>query len=203
MRKADLLKNHEALDEAIGRYREFMARVIVAQRVIRTQQEKRDLAESVLLRLCANWERFVDEHIVDCVNCDHSKLPAFLGVTIPAHPTRNLCEAIIFGGGYRDFHSTAHLIDFTRKILPDNSNPFMEMSTGDRARIDEAFSMRNYLSHYSAKARRSLDTVYKKKYKLRRFVEPGSFLLARGGKRLWAYFESFEQASIDMQAWCD
>jgi hypothetical protein len=49
---------------------EFLAKVVHSERVIKTAQEKRDLAESVLLRICAYWESFVDEHLIDCVNVD-------------------------------------------------------------------------------------------------------------------------------------
>ncbi|MDE0034939.1 MAG: hypothetical protein OXU75_17680 [Deltaproteobacteria bacterium] len=54
MRTADLKKTHEWLDASISRYRSFLERVISAQRVISSTEEKRDIAESVLLRLCAN-----------------------------------------------------------------------------------------------------------------------------------------------------
>jgi hypothetical protein len=87
MRKSDLKKNHGSFDDAVARYRSFLERIINAQRVIRLRQEKRDIAESVLLRLCANWEKFVDEHLVDCLNVDDSKLEEFLGVSVPPHPT--------------------------------------------------------------------------------------------------------------------
>ena len=83
----------------------FTERILGAQRVIRLQMEKRDIAESVLLRVCANWERFVDEHLIDCVNRDPSGLSGFLGVAVPAHLSRDLCEGLLFGGSYRDFKS--------------------------------------------------------------------------------------------------
>jgi len=125
MRKADLRKNHESFDEAVSRYRKFTEKILSAQRVIRTALEKRDLAESVILRLIAHWEKFVDEQLTDCVNVDHSRMPDFLGVTIPRHPSRGLCEAILFGGGYRDFYSFGDLKGFSKKVLPDESNPFL------------------------------------------------------------------------------
>jgi len=49
MRKLDLRKNHEAFDAAFVRYRAFLDKIINAQRVISTPDEKRDVAESVLL----------------------------------------------------------------------------------------------------------------------------------------------------------
>lgn len=201
MRKADLKQNHDSFDDALARYRGFMERVVDAQRVIRTNTEKQDVAESVLLRLYAHWERFVDEHLVDCVNVDHSQLNEFLGLTIPRHPSRNVCQAVLFGGGYRDLRNFGRLIDFTKKVLPSASNPFLQVTKANRKKIDEVSTIRNYLAHYSSAARRALDRLYKNVYNLQRFQEPGRFLLANNGKRLWSYFDAFEGASTDMKAW--
>ena len=204
MRKADLLANHVPYDDAVSRYRAFIAKIIDAQRVIKTAREKRDLAESVLLRLCAHWERFVDEHLVDCVNCDPSRLSQYLGVTIPKHPTRDLCEGLIFAGGYKDFKDTGALVGYAKKILPEESNPFLALSRTHRKRIDEVYAIRNYLSHYSKRSRRALHDVYKSEYDMKRFIEPGQFLLAYDGKRIWSYFDAFDGASVDLyNFWMD
>ena len=201
MRKSDLKKNHAPLDEALARYRSFMERIVDARRVIRNSQEKRDLAESVLLRVCANWESFVDEHLVDCVNRDHSQLSDFLGVKIPDHPSKDLCHALLFGDSYRDFRSFGELKGFSKKILPEESNPFLEVKDTSTKRIDEVYQIRNYISHYSSRAKRSLMSMYRKKYELDRFCEPGHFLLAYDATRLWTYFEAFQNASKNMQDW--
>ncbi len=201
MRKADLKKNHKAFDRTIERYWKFTAKILSAQRVIRTRTEKEDLVESILLRLCAHWERFVDEHLIDCVNVNHSRLSEFLGVTLPMNPTRDVCEGLLYGGGYRDFYSFGDLKGFSKKILPDISNPFLAVQPKHSKKIDEVFTLRNYLAHYSGAARRSLDRMYKSVYKLRRFVEPGRFLVGYEGKRLSAYFDAFEGVSSDMKAW--
>ena len=178
MRKSDLKKNHEPFEAAISRYRVFLEKIINAQRVVGTAQEKRDIVESVLLRLCANWERFVDDHLVCCVNRDHRKLSEFLGVPVPDHPGKDLCYALVFGDGYRDFPSFGKLKGFSKKVLPDESNPFLEVSKATSARIDEVYAIRNYLAHYSYRSRRALLSMYKKKHRMTRFLEPGQFLLA-------------------------
>jgi hypothetical protein len=203
MRKANLRQNHEPFDAALGRYRAFMEKVVEAQRVVASMVEKRDIAESVLLRLCANWEAFVDEHLVDCINCDHSLLTKFFGVSIPKNPSKDLCQALVFGDTYRDFKSFGDLKTFSKKILPAASNPFLEVSTGHSKKIDEVYKIRNYLSHYSAKGRRSLMIMYRDEYEMDRCLEPGQFLLAYRAKRLWTYFDAFEGASTVMKAWCD
>ena len=198
MRKATLTKNHEKLDAAINRYEDFMKRIIKAKQVIKTIQEKQDLAESVLLRLCANWESFVDEHLVDCVNRDHFKLKDFLGVPVPGHPSKNLCTALIFGDSYRNFASFGELKGFTKKLLRNELNPFLKVTRTQIKRIDEVYTIRNYLSHYSARSKRALRCMYENTYKRTNFIEPGQFLLAYNAKRLWNYFDAFKGASDKM-----
>lgn len=201
MRKSDLKARHANFDSAIQRYRSFSEKVIRAQRVIGTAEEKRDLAESIVLRLIANWENFVDEHLVACVNCHPSNLHEFLGVPVPKHPDVNLCRALIFGDGFRDFQSTSALIRFSRKLLPEEGNPFLAIKKTHKAKIDEMYRVRNYLAHYSAKSRRDLWRMYKTTYHYDRWMEPGKFLLVRDGKRLWECFDAFHGASEDMKAW--
>lgn len=201
MRKSDLKARHEKFDDALTRYRDFSCKIIDAQRVISSASEKRDLAESVILRLVANWENFVDEHLVACVNRDHSKMKDFLGVSIPSHPDMNLCRALIFGDGYRDFQSSGALIGFSKKLLPDNSNPFLAISKSHKTKIDDLYVLRNYLAHYSTRSYRTLWNMYKNRYRYQRWIEPGKFLLANGGDRLWSFFSAFEGASSDMKAW--
>ena len=203
MRKADLRQNHRLLEDNINRYREFLERVIKAKNVIKTPQEKRDIAESVLLRLCANWERFLEEHLIDCVNVNPSGLDKFLGVPVPAHPSKNLCAALIFSDKYRSFASFDELKGFSRKLLPDDSNPFLEVTATQKKHINEVYKIRNYLSHYSSKSKRLLQNMYSKEYGLSSFLQPGHFLLAHDARRLWNYFKAFEGASDRMKAWCE
>jgi hypothetical protein len=202
MRKSNLKKNHVPFDAALVRHRTFMDKIINAQRVISTTEEKRDIAESVLLRLCAYWERFVDEHLVDCVNCDHTQLSKHFSVSLPENPSWNLCHALIIGASYTDFRSFGDLKGHSKKILPENSNPFLQVSQAHATKIDEVYKIRNYLSHYSASSSRALMHVYKTTYTMQRFLEPGQFVLAYGAQRLWGYFDVFEGASNDMKAWC-
>jgi hypothetical protein len=200
LRKANLKKNHDSLDEAIDRYYAFLKRIIDAQRVVGTAAEKRDIAESVLLRLCAYWESFVEEHLVDCINVDHSKLKEYFHVAIPANPSKGLCQALILGPGYKDFRSMADMKGFAKAILDDSSNPFLSISKPHAKGIDEVYKIRNYLAHYSSVARRSLHAMYRNEYGMTRFLEPGQFLLGYKAKRLWSYFDDFKGASADMKS---
>jgi thiamine pyrophosphokinase len=86
-------------------------------------------------------------------------------------------------------------------LLPDISNPFLEVTSNQAKRIDEVYAIRNYLAHYSAKSKRTLQHVYKTEYEMTKFLEPGRFLLAYKAKWLWHYFDAFEGASNKMKAW--
>jgi hypothetical protein len=201
MRKADLTHNHVPFDSAVSRYRAFMDKVIRAVRVLGDDQDKRDLAESILLRLTANWESFIDEHLVDCVNKDSTLLDTFFGVQIPKNPSKDLCHALIFGERYRDFRNFAEILSLSKRLLADESNPFKAVSKAHH-KIDEVYTIRNYLSHLSSVSKRSLMKMYKDKYDMTNFIEPGKFLLAYDAAKLWAYFAAFEGASTDMKNWC-
>jgi len=200
LRKSDLKKNHGPFDEAVARYRGFIKKIIGAQRVVSTAEEKRDLAESVLLRLCAHWEGFIDSQLVGCVNRDHTQLREYFDVSIPENPSWALCHALIIGAKYTDFRSFGQLKGYSKKILPDKSNPFLQIAKAHTKKIDEVYKIRNYLSHYSTASRRALMRVYQTNYRMQRFLEPGQFLLACGAKRLWGYFDAFEGASKNMKA---
>jgi hypothetical protein len=201
VRKSDLKKNHDPFDAAVLRYRTFAEKIIDAQRVVSNAAEKRDIAESILLRLCANWEQFVDEHLVDCVNCNHRQLSKHFSVTIPENPSWDLCHALIIGADYTDFRSFGDLKGYSKKILPEDGNPFLKVSLTHSNKIDEVYKIRNYLSHYSANSGRALMKVYSETYRMKRFLEPGQFLLAYNARRLWAYFDAFAGASDDMKTW--
>lgn len=200
-RKADLSINHRELDESLSRYRSFLEKIFAAKRVIGTVKEKEDIAESVLLRICANWERFVDRQLIACVNVDPTRLEEFFGVPIPAHPSKNLCAALIFGDQYRDFPRFGALKGFSGKLLPDESNPFLQVTKMQAQRIDEVYIIRNYLSHYSERAGRALSEMYRNKYNIGKFPQPGSFLRAYEAYRFWQYFDAFQGASNRMKEW--
>ena len=197
MRKADLRKNHNSFDGAIRRYEDFSRRLLNAQRVVR-KQDKKEITEATLLKLCALWESFVDHELLDCLNINSTKLSKYLGVKLPRNLNRKLCQAILFREGYLDFKNVGSLKSFAKKILPPDANPFRLIDKATASKIDEIFVVRNYLSHRSFAAKRSLTSMYRKNYKMKHFREPGTFLFARNAKRLVAYIEDLKKTSKQM-----
>jgi hypothetical protein len=145
--------------------------------------------------------KLIDAHLVDCVNRDHTKLSEYFSVSVPENPSWDLCHALIIGASYINFSSFGALKGFSKKVLPDGSNPFLQITPAHTERIDEVYKIRNYISHYSVVSRRALLNVYKTKYEMRKFLEPGQFLLAYDAERLWRYFDAFAGASTDMKGW--
>jgi hypothetical protein len=199
MRKADLKKNHKLYEKWIGKFRVATEKYLKATYIISTVLEKRLLAETMVVRLCGNWEYLINEDLVSCVNKHPSKLSEYFGVKISKHPSKNLCRALIIGAGYKDFKNCANLIDYSKKVISDGCNPFPKISAANRKKVDEAFIIRNYVLHLSAVSKRRLKDIYTNDYKLRKFIEPGKFLLANKALRIWQYFKAFESAGNDIK----
>lgn len=180
-------------------YVDFLDRILGAQRVVGSIEDKREIAESTLLRICAYWESFVDEELVDCANIDSSTLPEFTGVRLPTNLPRAVCEAILFRGGYLDFPSVGALKGFAKRALAETVNPFAKIRPATAAKIDEVFTIRNYLAHQSKASRRALMKMYRENYDLGRFQEPGRFLLANNAQMLAEYIGAFIDASQQMR----
>jgi len=197
MRKADLRKNHQEFLQILTDDVEVLVRLLSAQRVV-WARDKREIGESVLLRLCAHWESFVEKEMVDCTNIDCSRLAEQVGVRLPKHLTLAMCEAILTGGRYLNWRSTGELKGLAKRVLPDNVNPFAKITAATQRKIDEIYVIRNYISHQSKASRRALIKMYETEYGLVRFREPGAFLLANKGSRLIDYGTAFAIASIEM-----
>jgi len=199
MRKADLLKNHDEFEGDLGWYADFIGRMLRAQRVVH-QRDKVEILESLVIRICAIWEAFVEEEMVDCLNIDSSRCREELQLRLPKHMTRDLCEAVLVGMGYLSFRSVNDMKRHARRLLPPDVNPFRLISNEPTAkRMDEFYIMRNYLSHYSGRSRRQLQKMYHDSWQLKRFRQPGDFLCSYSGARLIQYIEAFKDASNQMR----
>lgn len=140
--------------------------------------EKCEIYESFVLKICATWETFVNDLFVLCLKHDTSEYSRFLGVKLPKRPSAELCAVLISGYRYSNFQA---LVDNAQKILTRDFNPFSKEALRNappRKRIDEFFSIRNYVAHRSRAAKRKLRKIYQDTYHLSRFQEPGRFLLS-------------------------
>lgn len=189
-------ENNMALDTDI------LVRILTAKVIVKSVYDKRAIFEAFVLRLCSNWEILVEDLIIDCINKDTTRYAEYTGYKMSRHLPRDMCKAIMFGINYLDFKDIHHLKGVSKKVLVDECNPFMAIPREVGIRIDEFYKFRNYLAHYSSVAKRALEKVYKNKYRLKTFREPGSFLTAiEGGlelPRMFVYINAFYDASDEM-----
>jgi hypothetical protein len=201
MRKADLTKNHDWFEQEIIVYTNFLTRVRNPELVKKGFLDKYDrygIIESSIIHICAIWESFVEEELIDCLNLDCSKLAGYLRLDLPRDMNRDLCSAILIGDRYLDF-GIDNIKRRADQVLCDVNNPFKLMNKDTYDKIREVYTIRNYLSHLSRKSRLALLQTYKKSYGLSRLVRPGEFLLSNKAERLIAYIESFLRASQQMR----
>jgi hypothetical protein len=141
MRKANLAKNHEWFERDMHWHIDFLARMLGAQRVVKVE-DKFEIIESSVIRICALWEAFVEDELVDCLNLDCTKFSEYLQLDLPPHLKRPLCEAILIGHRYLDFKGVDDIRSFARKVLPDEVNPFRLIRNPTAKKIDELYIMR-------------------------------------------------------------
>jgi len=202
VKKASFERTLYSFHMSMNRDIDLLMKIETAKRVVKTVQEKRSVFEAFVLSICADWEYLVENLLIDCLNKDTSRYSEYTGFNISRHITRDNCKAILIGIGYLDFKSTEQLKKLSKSILVQTCNPFLSISSSNCKKIDELFTIRNYLAHRSFAARRSLADLYKHKYNLRHFIEPGTFLLARDQThkipRLGVYINNFKRAANTM-----
>lgn len=151
-----------------------------------SRQLKELLLESFLLRSCAYWENFLEKEIILLVKLNPDTFKYYFNIQQNISLNENIIRAIIIGDKYRDWHDIQSLKSYFQKIVNSNINPFSELTNEQYSTVNFTYTLRNYLSHYSDYSRKKLFSTYKKNYRYKKFIEPGSFLLKNKGK----YFET-------------
>ena len=166
--------------------------------VFSDKEEKVELIEALILKICALWEVLIEELMIDCLNRDSSQYSKYIAEKLPKHIPRAQCKAMIQGMGYVDFKSVSDIKKKAKLILADDFNPFKSIPRNDGDKIDEFYKFRNYIAHLSSHSERVLKSVYSGKYQLKRFQEPGRFMMAIDKNvkqpRLNLFISSFESA---------
>lgn len=178
---------------------DLLMKIETARSVVKSLEAKRSIFDAFVFHICAKWEILVEDLLLDCLNKDTSRYAEYTGFNLPKHISRETCKAIIIGLQYFDFKSVGDLKKMSNQMLTPLCNPFAKITSAQAKKIDEFFTIRNYLAHRSYKARRSLLKVYQDTYGMRNFVEPGTFLLARekGAQipRMGAYINNFKDTA--------
>lgn len=166
-------------------YNDFSAKIAKLKRGVLTSDEKQEILEASVLKVYVNWEILVHNLLVECLKQDTSQYAKHKNCRVRANLSRSMCENLISGGAdYFNFTDISDVRGKARKILVPQYNPFdnkheeIKRVKDDLIKIDEFRFMRNYLAHYSNSSKQKLFEVYKNKFKLNKFCEPGKFLSA-------------------------
>lgn len=203
MRKSDFEVAHEEFEAWIKFYDEILTKLIGAKKVISERFMKLELIEAVVLRWTVRWERLIVSDIITSLNRNSSQYAKELGLRLRKHLTRDEAEGMLLGHRFIDFRSVNELKSFGKRYLVAKYNPFKAISSDVGDKIDQIVTMRNYLAHYSSKAWRTYKEMMRKKYRLKRISEPGTFLISinrkTGCPRWCEYLMNFYKCSQQMR----
>jgi hypothetical protein len=205
MRKLGFKTAHDYFEGSLRWWSTFLTEVLDSNTLVTHAAERHEILDTSVLRLSALWEMLVHRDLVSCVNRDSSALAKSLGLRLPKHLSRDLCEGVLFGTRYLDFRSVRELQQFAKRHLTTRANLFTHIPPGASQHIDSFFIIRNLVSHYSSFAERSYVRMLKTEYGFERSRAPGDFLMARENKpgrprRIFRFIDAFRSASHSMRS---
>lgn len=201
MKFKTILRNHSEFESAIEEIiRYALERIIIdlpSDKI--TVRERNILLEAFILKICALWESFLEKEIVLAVSLDPGSLIETMELNKSKQLDIKLIRAILFSDTYRNFQDVNRLINFTKDVIVEKYNPFLKINKEQKTKIHFAYSIRNYLSHYSTLSKKKLLFEYKKAFGYKNFLEPSKFLIKNKGKYFEDLANNFKMASVHMR----
>ena len=194
----------------LGFYRLFLSEIVKPDvRITQVDMEKQMILEALAVKIHANWEIFTGDLMVDCLSCDTTQYANSMGVEVPLHPSRDVCEFMLTGAGITSMGDIKKVRGKAKDLLDPEHNPFQEISNVDISKIDEFRLIRNCIAHQSRRAKRSVRNIYLRECKRDDFANPGDFLStsvempgeADKVSMLGVYLNAFFNASEKMKAY--
>ena len=164
-----------------------------------SRKEKTILIESLLLRSCAHWEKFLEKEIILLIDLKKDKFIKYYELTPKTNLNLKLIRVILYGDKYLDFHDIEHHKSFFSKIIVDKYNSFKNITCEQMKKINISYTLRNYLSHYSEYSKKNLFKFYRNNYTYKYFQEPGVFLLKEKGKHFENLLHNYVLVSVNMK----
>jgi len=201
---SSIKRNHLRFEKNLNELIEYGLEIITENITVKkdriNKKEKNILFESLLLRSCAYWEKFLEKEIIILISLNSDRFK--LNMELPSNTKLNLklIRAILYGDEYRDFHDIKHFRSYFSKILVEEYNPFKHITKEQLKKINITYIIRNYLSHYSEYSKKKLYNVYVDNFKYKIFQEPGIFLLKEKGKYFENLIHNFVLVSVNMRS---
>ena len=167
------------------------------------KDDKKEILEAFVFKIDASWQTLVRGLFVDCLSRDLTKYSESTHSSLPKHLPWQVCRAMVNGLNFFDFRNTEDIKKLGNKYLVDRYNPFKKISDSVGKKIDEFYTIRNFLTHQSSFSMRKLKIMYKKKYGISSFRDPGLFLLTHDKKddqiRFGVYMECMNIKAKEMK----
>ncbi|MCB0533490.1 MAG: hypothetical protein KDD14_14910 [Saprospiraceae bacterium] len=136
---------------------EFLFSKVLANRgKLFSDYETSELFEAFSIKTICDWKWYVERMICECLKDDTSKLGEQLDIKLPNSITTDECFGYLNGLGYFDIKSIGNLKSIAKKILKDTKNLFKKISNEAKNKIDDFYSLRNYVAHKSKKSKKTL-----------------------------------------------
>jgi hypothetical protein len=205
MKKLGFKTAHDYFEGTLRWWSDYLNEVLDSNTLVTHAAERHEILDTSVLRLSALWEMLVHRDLLSCVNRDSSALAKSLGLRLPKHLSRDLCEGVLFGTRYLDLRSVREVQLFAKRHLTARCNVFAHIPSGAAKQIDNFFVIRNLVSHYSSFAERSYLRMLKTEYGFERGRAPGDFLMARENRprrqrRIFRFLDAFTSASHFMRS---
>ena len=164
-----------------------------------TIPEKGIVAEGILLKSCALWEKFLEKEVVILVSFDTTKIINEVKLPLNTKLNLRLIKAILFTNCFRDFHDIERSKNFFNTFIVNKYNPFIKIPKDLLNQADFTYKIRNYLAHNSDFAKNLLMNHLKKHFNYANFIEPSKFLIQKNGKNLIHLIHNFSLLSASMR----
>jgi hypothetical protein len=141
-----------------------------------TVEEIELVEEAFLIKHVTEWEMLIQNILTYCIAIDTSALSQHLDLRLPKKMGFDNAHAILNGLNFISITNTGDLKGLAKKIIVEKNNPFKNLENNILRNIDEAYVIRNYIAHKSKKSKQRLMKLYKERYQITNFLEPGKFL---------------------------
>ncbi|MBI9036470.1 MAG: hypothetical protein JEZ03_18590 [Bacteroidales bacterium] len=141
-----------------------------------TSEDIELIEEAFLIKHVAEWEIFIQNIFAYCIAIDTTAICNHLELDLSKKISFDNAYAILNGLNFFTATSTSELKGLAKKIITEKNNPFTQFDKTVLNNVDEVYILRNYIAHKSKKSKQRLQKMYKDRYRLTDFQNPGHFL---------------------------
>ena len=129
--------------------------------------------ENAVIMLYREFENFILEILIYCLNHDHSNFERTYNIKLGKHINYDVCQYLITNGGYFDFKGRSNLSKVLNSLIGKEHNAAKTFKkTEYKDVLEQLFALRNYAAHNSSQSKKAA----LKAYNLQKIGSAGSCL---------------------------